>query len=440
MQALGRSSAPCTTNSMLDSKSGAEVEERLLEELIVGNADLEELKTALAEFNLFEAIGITRQELRHSNFLGFLLSPQENHGIGDAFVTRLLQKAIQSGAGEQQPVSAIDLDLWSLDDLTVLREWQNIDILLLSGVHRLAIIIENKIGSHEHSDQLARYYGTVSAQYPDWKIIGLYLTPEGGQPSDPRYIGCSYGLVSATISDVLSRHSSPLAPGVSLLLEHYNQLLQRHVVSENKIADLCRRIYQGHKPALDLIYEHRPDRDAAVRDLLDELIARRRADLIAEYSTKKYIRFAVKDWDVPALQGGSGWVPSGCMLLFEFENDGDSLRLKLTVGPGPASIREKIVEIARVSGSPFEPPGRTIRPQWQPLYILSIYTSKTAGGRSFEELKPRIDEAWEQFLRDDLPRFKKAIAAEMPLHQTEDPTVVPAIAARPLVAGDEGPP
>ena len=40
---------------------------------VVGNSDLEELEGRLEKFNIFEAIGVVRQELRHSNFLAFLL-------------------------------------------------------------------------------------------------------------------------------------------------------------------------------------------------------------------------------------------------------------------------------------------------------------------------------------------------------------------------------
>jgi PD-(D/E)XK nuclease superfamily len=34
------------------------------------------------ELNIFKAVRLYRQEIRHSNFLAFLLSPQQNHGEG----------------------------------------------------------------------------------------------------------------------------------------------------------------------------------------------------------------------------------------------------------------------------------------------------------------------------------------------------------------------
>lgn len=136
---------------------------------VVENRDLERLKALLERFNIFEAIGVVRQELRHSDFLAFLLNPQENHRLGDIFVKRLLQRLLVDTEDVSVPVTPIDLDLWSLEQMEVRREWQRIDILLLDEPNRLAVIIENKIGTGEHSDQLRRYHRTVTEHYPGWR-------------------------------------------------------------------------------------------------------------------------------------------------------------------------------------------------------------------------------------------------------------------------------
>ena len=60
---------------------GSSEELNLLQELIVNNPDLEKLEGLLDRFNLFEALGIVRQEIRHSDFLAFLLDPRQNHGL-----------------------------------------------------------------------------------------------------------------------------------------------------------------------------------------------------------------------------------------------------------------------------------------------------------------------------------------------------------------------
>ena len=66
-----------------------ELDRKALEALVVDNPDLERLEALLDQFNIFEVIGATWQELRHSDFLTFLLDPQQNRGLGDAFLKRL---------------------------------------------------------------------------------------------------------------------------------------------------------------------------------------------------------------------------------------------------------------------------------------------------------------------------------------------------------------
>lgn len=70
---------------------------KALEAFVRGNYDLEHLESLLYRFNIFEATGFIRQELRHSDFLAFLLNPQGSHSLRDAFVKRLLKRVLASG-------------------------------------------------------------------------------------------------------------------------------------------------------------------------------------------------------------------------------------------------------------------------------------------------------------------------------------------------------
>src|SRR5574337_738498 len=100
-------------------------EQAALEALIVNNRDLTELEDLIAEFNIFEALGIVRQELRHSDFLSFLLNPAERHGIGDYFLKSFLIRVLNDADS-----SPIEIDIIDLNDAVVERETQHIDILI----------------------------------------------------------------------------------------------------------------------------------------------------------------------------------------------------------------------------------------------------------------------------------------------------------------------
>src|SRR6266851_7209259 len=128
----------------------------ILEDFVRNNEELDQLEALAEVFNTFEVLGMVRRELRHSDFLAYLLDPQENHGLGDAFVKRLLKRACPRKPVDESAISAIDLDTMDLGHLEVRREWKNIDILVKVD-QRLIVIIENKIDTSEHSDQLQRY-------------------------------------------------------------------------------------------------------------------------------------------------------------------------------------------------------------------------------------------------------------------------------------------
>jgi hypothetical protein len=283
-----------------------------LQDLVVDNPDLEKLESLLDQFNIFEAIGAVRQEVRHSDFLAFLLNPRQNHGLGDVFTKRLLQKAISQSA-VQIPVTPIDLDIWDLNEIEVRREWQSIDILLLDGEHQFAVIIENKVYSGEHHDQLNRYKNVVCQHYPNYRVLGLYLTPEGDPSKDGEYIAISYMLICTLVETLAIARASTLGQDVLTLMNHYTSMLRRYIVGESEIEHLCRQIYKKHKRALDLIYEYRPDQQAEIGEYVKELIS---ADsrFIIDHSSKSSILFIPKNWDFPVLQQGQGWTASGRML------------------------------------------------------------------------------------------------------------------------------
>jgi hypothetical protein len=181
-----------TGSNRSDPDSTDESDRRALEALVVDNPDLARLEALLDRFNILEALGVVRRELSHSHFLAYLLDPRQPHGLGDTFATQLLQAILREHRGRDLPVTPLDFDLWDLGGMTVEREWRNIDILLAHEGHRLVVLIENKIDTTEHSDQLQRYHEIVRERYPGWRLLALYLTPTGEAPSHEAYLSVSY--------------------------------------------------------------------------------------------------------------------------------------------------------------------------------------------------------------------------------------------------------
>jgi len=106
-----------------------------LERFVVENDELLELEERIGRFNIFDALRIDRAEIRHSNFLAWLLDPNESHGQGGLFLRAILMDLFKSARenGFPCPVSPIELDGEDLRGVEVRREWKHIDLVLLNN-------------------------------------------------------------------------------------------------------------------------------------------------------------------------------------------------------------------------------------------------------------------------------------------------------------------
>ena len=157
-------------------------QQEALQALIL-DPDLERLEDLLADFNIFDVLGIARAELRHSAFLAWLLDPRGSHGLRDYFLrTFLLQVAKEASSLGVGDITPFEVDSWKLNDIEIFTERHRIDILILGTDDSFVCLIENKIGSGEHGDQLSRYLQTAQEEYESPYIIPIFLTPDGRNP------------------------------------------------------------------------------------------------------------------------------------------------------------------------------------------------------------------------------------------------------------------
>ena len=119
---------------------------------LLDDVDFDRLDLGLKKPNIFSILKISRNEIRHSNFLSWLLNPKESHGLGDIFLKRFLREVFSSDKFEG--ISQVDVEGLDFTRVDVLREWNNIDILI--STTELVVCVENKIFSKDHSNQLLR--------------------------------------------------------------------------------------------------------------------------------------------------------------------------------------------------------------------------------------------------------------------------------------------
>jgi PD-(D/E)XK nuclease superfamily len=215
-------------------------DEEAARQLEMASAEIHRLGEMLSTLNLFRAAGMSWSELRHSNFLAFLLSPIESHRLGDKFLKRFLHHVLVEHRGRTD-LSPEVLSSWSVGDTQVYREWKHIDILLLNFRLGLAVIIENKTGSPEHDDQLKRYRELIALQSPRTpKVLGLFLSPARTAPSDKQYLPISYRTVLRALEDV--RQMPEVSSGFSdlnVILRHYSQLIEEDFMEQPQAATIA---------------------------------------------------------------------------------------------------------------------------------------------------------------------------------------------------------
>lgn len=209
-------------------------------------------------FNLFDVLKIARTEICHSNMLSWLLTPYENHGLGDSILKVFIQYVVTNFYDENDP-SIFSTLLMDCHDFVIQREWRHIDILATSSEHKFLLAIENKIDSGEHDNQLNRYKEILDTNYPGHKAMYIYLSPSGDESSDPDN-WCSMGYQDVLNILEAERTKKKLLPEVELLVDNYIQTVRRNIVGDENLAKICADIYAKHQRALDLIYENRPDK------------------------------------------------------------------------------------------------------------------------------------------------------------------------------------
>jgi hypothetical protein len=378
-------------------------EHLLLEAFLLDNQDLDLLEQKLGGFNIFEAVGMVRQEVRHSAFLAYLLDPQREHGLGDAFLTRLLQEAVKrardNGLAFDSPVSPIDLALWSLDSATVLLEWNSIDILVLDSVNQLAVIIENKIFTGEHDNQLARYYQIVRNHYPDWKIIGLYLSPSGVPVIDEtqrKYTPIDYELVCSLLVELMERRAGSLGDEAKMVINHYIQLVQRYIVSD-EIPRLCREIYRKHKQAIDLIIQNIPDQQSAMYKKLEELIKESDELEFDPGNGRSFVRFTVRHLMVPQLRSGEDNT-----LYFHVDIGRNRIRVLLLIAKGNEDVRQNLHKMAWSKKGTFQPQNRTLGNYGTIATHVLLSENDFENIIDTEDLATALEGKWHQFRKGRL--------------------------------------
>ena len=362
---------------------------------LLKDEDFDKLELGLKNPNIFQILRITNNEIRHSNFLSWLLDPKESHKLGDIFLKRFLREVFSSD--KFGDIDQVDVEGMDLSKVEIQREWKNIDILIiLEGV---VVCIENKVLSKEHSNQLKRYKEIIEKQFPDYQQTFVYLTPDGedSEEETDTYEPISYEFIVDSLDRILSVYGESLNEQVKNYIKDYVTIIKRELMGTDKLTELSKKIYQNHKELFDFINEHKPDIMDEMGVILKNQL-KSKGYLIGS-SSKKRVRFTTQSiLDLTYINKNVKWWKNGESFLFEFilYEEKNKLIFKVVISPSDKyydvnRLKEMLLEIEDFA----EPRGK----KWLVTHRKNYaYDYSSISDKTPDEIKEEMDKVIEKVM------------------------------------------
>lgn len=366
-------------------------------------------------FNMFEAAGVGRYEIRHSKILAFLLNPSEQHGLGDYLLKLIIKEAAKLSRHHGKP-NQLELALGDFDDVIVRTEDMRIDILAWSERNKIVTVIENKIDAGEGKDQLPSYRKKIEndTRFKEFRKLYIYLTQDGDQPSDSEWwVPVSYEVLLEYLNETLQRKSSFLSSDSRLFVTHYIDLVRRVILKDidQKLIDDCLEVYYRHKQVFEIVIDNIPSQYVEAIEAITKFVEAHDSEITIISKPTNRLVFLTKSLmeKVPEGLKDPRWIGKERCIAFWFDFTDE--KVKLAVHVGPMNDQGKRVELIKKlyleisSNSRKEPSGtysqvwgktRTINdPQKMGEFMESLYK---------EMLDQEIPEKVEKILNEVFPK------------------------------------
>lgn len=357
---------------------------------LLSDPNFDRLQLELKRPNIFFALKMASYEIRHSNFLAWLLQPNESHGLGEIFITRFLRDILLLNPSGQ--VSLVEIPSFDFKKVIVRREWKNIDILV--QINKVLVIIENKVFSVEHSNQLKKYLSAVDQEYDSsYRKLFVFLTPTGIAASDTEnYLSYSYEQAVVIMESILSTYGDSLHDSTRVYIKDYIDSVRIIMLQNSHLNDLARKIYFNHKEVLDFIFENTPNPAQEFRKYFEERV--QNSGWVLRSPGKGYVRFLTKSLDEIIPRGGTNW-PGKESFLFEidfltYKNTG-KVKIYCTFGPGLEDARGILNQALEAIEGAKKPSGL----QWISHFVMHVkFNVEELLHEDDETINSTIDRFW----------------------------------------------
>lgn len=373
-----------------------------MQQLIEDIHELEALQDGASVFNIFESVGLARQEIRHSHFLAFLLNPSAAHGLGGGFLRRFLTRiCLDSVTAEEGGLSAADIICADWEGTQVFRERHHIDILLQNDTDKIVILIENKVGSYEHGNQLERYREWCKEKFPGYRQLYVYLSPHGSDPSDKAYVIATYEQVVLILEKALQLEDSRFSQEMTLTLRHYIRMVRRYILQEDPLKETAQKLYRKYKLAFDYIYESKPNANDEIYAMMHEIVAE--TPTLDHVGGQQLLHcFPKVWWEVPALCSGTSW-SRNMLVNIEVDYRNKDLMVCLWMGGGPEEYRQRIHHFVITQSAVMSDPKNKLNREYTRLFKKKLLDHLTIATGDCALMREELWENWRIFKEEELP-------------------------------------
>lgn len=404
-----------------------------LKQLILDDdfASLESMATE--EVNMMSILRVDHKELQHSNLLAWLFDPKGTHNLGDHFIKEFLKlyykefgyKDLSSSKTRLSVFDFVELDL---SDLEIKREYQSIDLLLLSRQSKLCVVIENKVRAQVSDGQLRRYRELIEREYStfDHRVYMLLALDGQSIPDEEleHYLSISYVSIRKIIEKILESQTLAVGRNTGFVLEQYLQTLRSLMNENQEIERLAAQLYKKYRPAFDLVYKYAPVyQTGRVPHNLSDLITAH-PDIEPFKSHKSYVRFMpkfLKD-NIEGLRrkgliSATDDLTDSWIFLFEFNVTASYIHFDMKIGEynEEPACRERLYALFSAHPDVFtrvKKANNQLRASWHQAYQYKV-VSGAEYERSFDEaegyLEGLIEKRFNTIMTEFLPKLERVL-------------------------------
>lgn len=358
-------------------------------------------------------MGAVRGELRHSNFLAYLLSPRRPHGLGTKPLAAVLRATLERVPPPERPIRVLELIAGQLDDAIVYREKDNIDILIELPTLNFVVAIENKIDAKAGKGQLEQYATHLATAFPRHRKLLVFLTPGGSEPDFDHYVAYDYADLVSTLEGLIGDTRDLIPESSLLIVRHYIEMVRRHIVQDDELRSLAITLYERYKEAFDFVFECRPEPQNLLSALRERVLSVQ--GLIEDSRGSNLFRFLPEIWDEQLINikgDPMKWSKTRRGILFEvqtYPSHPGRVSIALIVGPGDPEMRSRVHQAAGYQRQLFTGYQKYLGAQFVSIFRRDLLTEAQARDLTFEAQELNVGLAWSDFQGRTLNQLADAV-------------------------------